>query len=276
MKGVAIVAGLAATALSFGTQRAPPDVSTKAIVTAAAAYVRDYQGQMRFVVADETYVQEVLRTPGGTERREMTGELFLAFIPGDTEWIAVHDVAVVDGRPVTDRGALRALLQQGEVSRVAQLVANRNAAFNIGSIRRNFNEPTLPLLLFGPKRVESVAFDRRKVERIGETTRVTLSFTDRGRPTLIRTPRGGRIQSTGEMVIDVETGRVERTVLRIDHDNVVAEQATDYTLEEKLNLWVPSVFREHYLGHDKNVKEMISCEARYTNYRRFEVTGRIK
>jgi hypothetical protein len=276
MKGVAIAAGLAATALSLGSQRGQPDVSTKTIVTAAAAYVRDYQAQMRFVVADETYVQEVLRTPGGVERREMTGELFLAFIPGDTEWIAVHDIAVVDGRPVTDRDALRALLQQGEVSRVAQLVANRNAAFNIGTIRRNFNEPTLPLLLLNPKRVEGVAFDRRKVERIGETARVTLSFTDRGRPTLIRTPRGGRIQSTGEMVIDAETGRVERTVLRVDHDNIQAGQSTDYTLDEKLNLWVPSVFREHYLGRGKNVRELITCEARYTNYRKFEVTGRIK
>ena len=276
MKPWLVAASLGAATVALATQRAEPDVSTRAIVSVAAAYVRDYQAQLRFVVADESYIQEMIRTPGGRLRREMTGELFLAYIPGDTEWIAVHDIAFVDGVAVTDREALRALLQQGEVSRVAQLVANRNAAFNIGTIRRNFNEPTLPLLLLGPKRVDGVAFDRRKVERTGDSARVTLAFTDRGRPTLIRTPRGGPIRSTGELVIDAVTGRVERTELRIDHDNVEAGQATEYTLDEKIKMWVPSVFREQYLGQGKNVKEMIVCEARYTNYRRYEVTGRIK
>jgi hypothetical protein len=276
MRPFLVAASIGAATVAVTAQRAEPDVSTRSVVGAAAAYVRDYQAQLRFVVADETYIQEAVRMPGGRQRREMTGELFLAYIPGDTEWIAVHDVAFVDGAPVTDREALRTLLQQGEVSRVAQLVANRNAAFNIGTIRRNFNEPTLPLLLLGPKRVNGVDFDRRKVERLGDTARVTLAFTDRGRPTLIRTPRGGQIRSTGELVIDAASGRVERTALRIDHDNIEAGQSTVYTLDDKINLWVPSVFREQYLGQDKGVKEMIVCEARYTNYRRFEVTGRIK
>ena len=258
------------------TAQAPLNTSTKAVVAAASAYVVDYQSQLRFVVADETYTQDVTREPGGKEHRVMSGELFLVFLAGDNEWIAVHDIAEVDGRKVTDRDGLRALLQQGEVSRVAKLVANRNAAFNIGGINRNFNEPTLPLLLLGPPRVGTVSFDRRRVDRTEQGARITLSFTDRGRPTLIRGARGGQIYSTGELIVDAATGRVERTLIRLEHGDIVAALSTEYTLDDKLNLWVPAVFNETYSGRVGGVRETIRCEAKYTNYRRFEVTGRVK
>ena len=254
----------------------PLNTSTKAVVAAASAYVTNYQSRLRFVVADEAYTQEVRRDLGPIERREMIGELFLVFLPGDNEWIAVHDVAEVDGRKVVDRDRLQGLLRQGEVSRVAALVARRNAAFNIGRISRNFNEPTLPLLLLGPQRVSSVSFDRRRVDRTDSGARVTLSFTDRGRPTLIRGIRGDHINSTGELVVDADTGRIERTLLRLETRDIEATLSTDYALDEKLELWVPSVFREIYTGRVDGVREVISCEARYTNYRRFEVTGRVK
>ena len=249
------------------------NTSTKAVVAAASAYVTNYQSQLRFVVADEAYTQEVTRDRGPTERREMTGELFLVYLPGDHEWIAVHDVAEVDGRKVVDRDGLRGLLQQGEVSRVAALVANRNAAFNIGRISRNFNEPTLPLLLLGPQRVGSVSFDRRRVDRTEDSARVTLSFTDRGRPTLIRSARGGQINSTGEIVVDAASGRVERTLLRLENGDIEAALSTEYALDTKLELWVPSVFRETYSGRVDGVREVITCEARYTNYRTIRGDG---
>ena len=265
-----------AVASALLTAQAPLNTSTKAVVAAASAYVADYQSQLRFVVADETYTQEATRERGGTERRLMTGELFLVFLAGDNEWIAVHDVAEVDGQKVTDRDGLRALLQKGEVSRVAKLVANRNAAFNIGGINRNFNEPTLPLLLLAPQRVGTVSFDRRRVERTEQGARITLSFTDRGRPTLIRSARGGQIHSTGEMIVDAATGRIERTMIRLENEDIVAALSTEYTLDDKLKLWVPAVFNEAYSGRVGGVRETIRCEARYTNYRRFEVTGRVK
>ena len=252
------------------------NTSTKAVVAAATAYVANYQSELRFVVADEAYTQEVTNDRGPTERREMIGELFLAFLPGDNEWIAVHDVAVVDGRKVVDRDGLQALLRQGEVSRVAGLVASRNAGFNIGRISRNFNEPTLPLLLLGRQRVGRVSFDRRRVDRTDSGARVTLSFTDRGRPTLIRGLRGDHINSTGELVVDANTGRIERTLLRLETRDIEATLSTDYVFDDKLKLWVPSVFREMYRGRVDGVREVITCEARYTNYRRFEVTGRVK
>ena len=265
------------TAMLSGLLAQTPDLSTKSLVAASVAYVADYEGKFKFLVADETYTQQILDANGrAIGRRRMEGELFLVFIPADDTWIAVHDFATVDGRPVPNRDDLRALLQKGEVTRVAQWIADRNAAFNIGTIRRNFNEPTLPLLLLGAKRVKGVSFDRRDVVRGAEGTRVTLSFTERDRPTLVRSARGSAIYAKGEMILDAATGRVERTMMELKDGNIVARLSTDYAREDRLEMWVPSVFTERYESSARGHRELIVCEAKYTNYRRFEVTGRIK
>lgn len=254
-----------------------PDLSTKSLAAAAMAYVADYEARFTFLVADEEYTQQVLDPAGRqTARRQMQGELFLTFIPADHTWIAVHDIATVDDQPVPDRDGLRVLLQKGEVTRVAKQIADRNAAFNIGGIQRNFNEPTLPLLLLGPKRIKGVSFDRRQVVRHPDGTRVTLAFAERDRPTLIRSVRGSAIHAKGELIVDAATGRIERTTLELEDGEIVARLSTDYAREDRLDMWVPSVFTERYEGAARGRREVIVCEARYTNYRRFEVTGRIK
>ena len=50
---------------------------------------------------------------------------------------------------------------------------------------------------------------------------------------------------------------------------------TTYERDEKLNLWLPAKFTERY-ETDGMMRELILCDAKYTNYRRFEVTARIK
>ena len=254
-----------------------PDLSTKSLVAAATAYVTEYEAKFKFLVADETYTQRVLDINGReTGRRQIDGELFLTFIPADDAWIAVHDIANVDGQPIPNRDDLRSLLQKGDVTRVAQRIADRNAAFNIGGIHRNFNEPTLPLLLLGPKRVKGVAFDRREVVRHAGGTRVTLGYTERERPTLIRSSSRVALSAKGELTIDAATGRIERTTLEVKDGSLTARQSTEYSLDGRLDMWVPSVFTERYESSARGHRELIVCEAKYTNYRRFEVTGRIK
>jgi len=55
-------------------------------------------------------------------------------------------------------------------------------------------------------------------------------------------------------------------------DKIHVELITDYARDEKLGLWVPSVFRERYQGRGED----IVCQAIYSNYRRFDVSTRIK
>jgi hypothetical protein len=239
------------------------------IVSRATAYVERYAAELKFVLADEEYTQRTVDATGAVLReRRMRGELYLAFLPADGVWIAVHDIAEVDGRPVTDREDLRALLRRGEVSSVAKRVADRNASFNIGRVSRNFNEPTLPLLLLTPARVSRSRF---RIVSAAQPA-VTLSFEERDRPSLVRSRSGAHVFSRGTLAVDAATGRIEATTLELTDRDIEVRLQTIYEPNEKLGLWVPATFTERYEGGG----ETTTCIAVYSNYRRFEVIGRIK
>jgi hypothetical protein len=251
------------------------DVSAKALAARAAAYVADYQTKFAFLVAAETYTQ-IVTSPAETRQRVMHGELFLTFLRPEREWIAVHDVADVDGLPVPDRENLQALLQRADVTAVGQRIANRNAAFNIGSVGRNFNEPTLALLVLEAKRIGQFRFDRKDLTTHDGLTLATLVFTEHDGPTLVKGSGMKSVFSHGEFLIEAATGRIRRSVISFKSDPFQATLTTDYVSEERLGLWVPSTFVEHYDFKRGAMHEVTTCSATYSNYRRFEVTGRIK
>lgn len=126
----------------------------------------------------------------------------------------------------------------------------------------------------GDKRVNDVKFDRRGVEREGAATVATLAFEERGRPTLVRGP-GGSLPAKGEILLEPGTGIVHKTTFELERPGVKVRLTTTYARDPKLDLWLPDVFTERYES-ESPIFEVVLCEARYTNYRRFEVTGRIK
>jgi hypothetical protein len=275
----ALAAALVCARASTGLEPAQqlPDVSAKAVVAAATQYVKEYAAKLAFVLGEESYLQETFDTVDHRSgSRRMKGEIYTTYLPTDRVWIAVHDVMEVDGQPVTDREGLQALLAQGVTKSIAQRVANRNGRFNIGTIGRNFNEPTLALLAFEADRVKGFSFDRQLVETVGSASIVTLAFTEKERPTIVASTSGAPVFSKGEAVIEAGTGRVRKTRIRFKYGTIDAELTTTYVPEPKLDMWVASVFTERYEGLDRGLKEIIVCTARYTNYRRFEVLGRIK
>jgi len=267
---------LATTIITHAAGQDRLDLSTKAIEARAAAYVADYQTKFAFLVASEMYTQAVTRTGADIQRRVMHGELFLTFLRADHEWIAVHDIADVDGTPVPGRENLQTLLQQADVTSVAQRVADRNAQFNIGSVTRNFNEPTLALLVLESKRIAHFRFNRKDLAERDGVLVATLAFIEHDSPTLVRDADFGPVYSRGELIVEATTGRVRRSVISFDDQQVQATLTTDYVFEDRLGLQVPSVFTEHYDFKQGRAHEVTSCEATYSNYRRFEVTGRIK
>jgi hypothetical protein len=254
----------------------PPDMSTKGLVAAARKYVTDYEKNFAFIVADESY-EQVQRDRDGRIilRRVLKSEVFLTFLQADGEWIAVRDVLEVDGRAVTTRDRLRDLLAKGGQFRgVAKQVIDSNARYNIGSVSRNFNEPTLPLLLFEPRRASSVEFDRKKIVRDGPLTLATLSFTERESGTIVGGP-DGPAPAKGTFVLDAADGTVRETTFEIKQRDIRALLKTQYERDPRLDLWLPATFSERY-ERTRDVKDLIECEARYSNYRRFETAWKIK
>lgn len=276
MTGGDLYSAVLAIGLSLLPIAAQHDTSVKGLVAAASGYLSGYQKQLSFLLADEQITQRVFDEQGREIRqRTMRGEFFVTYATGN--WTSVHDVAEVDGQAVIGRSDLRQLLQREPLPALGRRLIERNAAFNIGSITRNFNEPTLALLILDPIRRSQFTFDRTRVERDGGAEVATLRFKEKGRPTLVRGMDGRDVSSTGDLTIEAGTGRIRETFMQFTHGPVVARLITTYARDSKLDVWVPVTFEERYeRGSGPRPHEVIVCETTYSNYRRFEVDIRIR
>jgi hypothetical protein len=280
MRGIAVAlcvwASLSASApgRSEPGVQGPPSTEGDAVRRLAAASLERYRAAFSFVLADEETLQR--RLPGRRvadqleEVRRLRGELFLVFLETDRRWMAIHDVAEVDGIAVPDRESLAALLARRAAQSVFAQLAERNARYNLGRIRRNFNEPTLAQAMLDRDR-NAVRFARRRVAVIGGATIVTLEFKERERSTLIRSSNGGPVYAEGELDVDAATGAVHRSVLRLEDGSIEATLETTFVRHDGLGEHVPAVFTERYADN----AETIVCQTRYTNFRRFQASGRL-
>jgi hypothetical protein len=262
------------SALAPAVQHQAP--SAASVLAAATQYLADYQDQLRFLVADEQYDQQIFDASGNpTDRRRMEGEFFVTFAPELETWMSMHDVSTVDGQPVAEREDLSRLLQAGPLADVSRRLVEQNARYNIGRVFRNFNEPTLALQVLGGRRRTHFKFDRRAVAVDADAVVVTLAFKETDRPTLVRGTDGKDVPASGELTIEAGTGRIRRTEMRFTYGSVRAQLTTTYEREPKLDIWVPTHMTERY-EDTKSPKQVIVCDATYTNYRRFEVRVRIR
>jgi len=266
-----------------------PDVSEKAVLAATAAYVASYQQQLTSIIADERYAQQVAEQtppdPDGARTREMRSEVFFMFAPARHDWMTIRDVLSVDGKTIPDRPDLKDALRTLPAYEVAGTFKKYNSRYNVGRITRNFNEPTMSLLVLDEHHRGRFSFDRRRVERASDATLVTLAFTEQEMPTLIRDANGRFIFVNGEVIVEAGSGRVRRVQLNARHDDVRVELTTVYAPDDRLGMWVPSQFNEEYergtrprawSPASRIEHERIHCEAIYTNFRRFDTSVRIK
>jgi len=255
----------------------PPDTSARAVVARAVEYIKEYQQTLQFVLADEVTVQEVFNRAGNrTARRDTSGEYFLTYLAADGGWIGVRDIAMVDGQPVANRDNLRELLSRGSVARIGRQLADRNAQYNIGSVRRNFNDPMLALVILDDKHRGRFKFDRLRVEATPTGRLVTVAFTERDGPTLVRSTDGSYVFTKGELVIDAATGHIHRTAVSLKIDSTEAKLTTTFARNDKIGLWLPASFSERYSHTSGRLRETVAVDSAYTNFRRFNVNVIIK
>lgn len=291
-----LIGGLAAAlcvavAAPARAQTQQADVPT--LLTRVRAYLDTYRSDLAYVIADEDSTQRINRQvpaePRAKTTRHTKGEIHFRVIGTMQAWIAVRVVTTVDGAPVEDRADLRGALDTRSIEDVVRDFKASNSRFNIGRTQRNFNEPTLALGLLEPARHGTLTFEirRRRVE--DDVTLVTLAFREisSAHPFVVDL-KHGHAPVDGEFVVEEATGRIRSSRLRIRLETGPSEAVltTEYGHDTKLDLWVPTVFRETYeTGTEQRAArgdynqiafESIYCESRYTNVRRFQVTSRIR
>jgi hypothetical protein len=275
---------LVAALLALGPAAAEPDLNT--VLQRAGRYAADYHQRFTALVAEERYVQRVgphaargTGFAGVQQERTLTSEyVIVRDFAGSNSWLGVRDVYAVDGEPVNaDRTRLQALL--GDTSRPltarVRELADLQAKYNLGEIYRTINVPTLALEFLLPDRQPRFRFNHKGTAAFRGTNAWIVTYAERDRPTIIRTPEGRDVRSEGSFWIDPATGAVVRTELRAGqipgrplHSIIIVS----YTHNPRFDMFLPDDMNELYL----TARNRIEGHATYSNFRRFETEVRIK
>jgi len=238
-------------------------------------------------VSEETYTQEA-RGPstlpdrtvvldgrvlapagaGSTTTRTLVSDYLLVKVPNLEGWLPFRDVFEVDGQRVRDRqDRLTKLFLESSPERAlenAQAIVHESARYNIGTVRRSLNLPTLVLWFLEPANTRRFNF-----RKVGEDTlsgrRVwVVEYTEIIHPTFIKTPERADIVASGRIWAEPTTGRVHRTLLTASIASITVNYASR---AEVPGLWLPVTMEEQY----SQGATLIKGKATYANFRQFQV-----
>jgi hypothetical protein len=279
MKAVPILL-LASSIAGLPQERKP---SLAEVLSRAGDYVVRYHEAMTTVVAEERYVQKLTaHTKSGSgviseetpaeERTLLSDFVIISGVGGEPPWMTFRDVLEVDGRPVRDgRHQLQALLSSGAVDR-AKVLSTESARYNLGpqGFIRTINIPTLALDLLLPSARTRFRFRHQatRVDAAGGTV-WQITYQEKERPTIIKTPDGASVVARGTFWIDPREGRVVESMLDLWGGR--ARISVVYEVEPRLHIAVPVRMVENYLLE----KTQLDGIATYSNYRRFETAARV-
>ena len=126
----------------------------------------------------------------------------------------------------------------------AKRMADESARFNLGSIVRTINMPTLALMFLRSDMQDRLTFTLGGTKKIDGRSTVELRFAEHAMPRIIASidaaPAGGRFW------LEPDSGRVIRSELVVDSGNARAQITVTYGQRPKLAVWVPTSMDEAY------------------------------
>lgn len=293
MRQTATMLALLACAGAGAAAQLPPTESS-GVLDRASAYVRDYEGRFSLLVAEERYVQEVRRPegpvmgggnlsrtnpgggfnggPGVRKRQTLRSDYLLVTLGAGAGWMPFRDTFDVDGRTLADRqDRLAKLFLEPHANSLEQAtrIMAESTRYNLGSMQRTVNIPTLALMFLDPDIRPRFTFTRRADETVASRTAWVFDYSEHQRPALIKTTRGQDLAASGTVWIEPATGTILKTALTAADPIVRAVVTTTYRDEPGLAMWVPDRMEDYYKAA-RDIDE-ISGIATYTNYRKFSV-----
>ena len=248
----------------------PPSLAD--LLERAGEYVVAYDHDASGVVLEESYRQSV-GTGNQFATRLLISDLVLVSVPGEAGLLGLRDVFKVDGTLVRDRDArLEKLFLHPSAAGVAQAQAVlwESARYNLGPTRRNYNLPTMPLVVLRPENRQHFSFSLGESRTVlGRRARV-VAFEELEAPTLIRDSDKDRdFFLRGAFTLEEETGAVLRSEMWLNLRPGRSDLTVEYEWVEALSLWLPARMKE-------NCDPAQSGSATYGKPRRFEVTTQEK
>jgi hypothetical protein len=259
---VLLVAGLCLPVLEARQSRAVRD-----LLDLASRYVVEYEQQYWALALDEETVQWLERPvhtgssltranpgggmiPGGMQRRTVTHSDYVIVQAGAGRgWVPYRDLVSVNGTEMRDRDdRLVRLLKTGsaEAFDEAAAVDKESHRYDVGNVQRTINIPMFGLMLLHPQVRERFEFKAAGDEVIAGRAVERLSYTEKARPTLIKTSRGKDLALTGHVWIESSTGVIVKTAMTAADPIVRANVYVTFRRDSELGLWVPDVMEEFY------------------------------
>jgi hypothetical protein len=258
----------------------------------AADYVARYQQQLRGLVAEETYRQNVMLTTAGRpigpgtrgrqtrEGRQLKSDLLLVQLGGENFWMQFRDVFEVDRKPVRDRDQRLYKLfveAKADARTHAETIQQESARYNLGPVMRTINVPIMALL-FLERSVQTrlqyqlgKAGNVKRFEGLAEPEAIRMiEYRETGTGTMVKGANGRDIPSHGRIWVDSSNGRVLQTEMISEDTDLRADVNVFYKTEPGLDLLVPGEMRETYVIRRSETR--IDGRATYGRFRQFTVT----
>jgi hypothetical protein len=152
-----------------------------------------------------------------------------------------------------------------------RLLKAESARFDVGQVWRTTGDPTLLFRFLLPGNQSRFTWGKPRRERIDRTDVLKLAFVEHEYPTAIDFD-GRDALSHGAVWVRPDDGTVVRTNLQLTTPGSVEVSVTvTFKPDERLALWVPGRMEESY----SDGRQRTRCLATYSNFRRFETSGRL-
>ncbi len=296
MSALALLAAVAVLPCAHpSAQVEPVRPALPPVLSRAAAYVERFADRVSGFVTAEWYVQDVFlpvnrfsARPGGQRpytgplHRELKADLLLVRPVGSNGWMQFRDVTDVDGRKLKDRNdRLAQLFLEPSNSTAAQSrkIMAESARYNIGDIERNINLPVLALAVLDRRMQQGFAFSYPKDDDKPNLPKrpafmppddaLVVSFTETQAHTMVASPQGKNLPSSGHFWLDRGTSQVYMTEIGIDDLWLRAQIFVAYGTAAGIDLPVPIEMFERY--ENKLNGTRVEGAAIYSNFRQFTV-----
>ena len=200
--------------------------------------------------------------------------------------VEFRDVFEVDGKPVRDReNRLARLFLQRSPAADDQIrtIVVESARYNIGSVYRDMNTPTLPLLFLAERYQSRFRFKRSNdtVPQLARGSTKSPRFTalpalwvieyeETAKDTLIqRALIGGDMPARGRFWIEPDTGRVVISEVIVRDPLMRATIDVAYQNDPAVGIFIPIEMRERY--ENNRARTVTTGTATYSRIRRFDV-----
>lgn len=276
----AAAAGEPAAVTPVDAPRSEKDVAQalalRRLLARAADYVEAYQREYSSLVAEEEYSQADWTVGAATRSLRTRSDVLLVRVDRVDGWISFRDVFEVDGRPLRERDErLQRLFLDPSVESRGRLAAIQadSSRYNIGPVKRTVNSPLLPLTFLERPNSTRFGFDLGGDKDVDGVQAWAVDYRETSSPTIAMAENGSDQPVRGRFLIDPATGAILESRMVYERPGAgQIEYVIRYRRNEKLGLWLPDEMRETY---SRNGRPISQGEARYRNFRRFQVNADI-